>query len=275
MPNLLLSRRAKLLCCSTLLAASQWSLAGGPDVASAPVNPLTGFEIGIQGLVGVGITNTREQFNASNTVAGIPPAITTYSMGNAILTANAITAGGGSIGYNIPWGNTFAVEPLFGFNAFYGKIKSQGVIYGARGGDPLGTQNTVTLKNQYNLLVNLKKLISSNVALTLGLGASYMQFDNNLAVIPFVSGLNAVPNNRNNNGVHGIGPIIGVGAQWLLGHHSSVAVNFDNYMYIEKNLGTMQNIDPENWNNYSTLKNRKITLFLPVLSMQYNINFCI
>lgn len=270
-----LHKSLKYLAGAVCIISSPFSFAGGPDTSSMVVNPLHGFEFGIEGLFGLGITNNENTFTASNTTGGLPPTTITYSASNNSLATDAVGGGGLVIGYNIPLNTTIAIEPVFNVNWLAGTVTSQWNLPGLSQLNSARTvQNAFAPKIQYNFLVRLKTLAASHFAFLFDVGVSDLTFNNTFTISTTASNSTppATPVVKENN-LNQVGPVLGLGGEWLIGHYSAISLIFDNYLYFSSTLATQNNLDPTNYNEFSVLSSRKVSFFLPSITAEYSVHF--
>jgi len=247
-----------LFCVSTGFAAPA---AGQPTANS---NPANGFSIGILG--GLGFTLVDRQETDTTSVPGIPvgnrDTRTETSMNGAIFY-------GFNIGYSFPLSQLYSLTPIFNFNLLSGVENESKVPIAAT---PVQIENLLKLKEQYNLILELNRLLGSNFSINVGLGLSWLNATTSLKAFSTDTAVDSSATFQGNKTL--FGGVAELGLQYFISHHSSITLNLDNYFYFGNNKLPDEAFSiTDGTSDLDNVQNRSLLLYLPAITVVYSYRF--
>lgn len=243
-----------------LLATTAW--ASGPNEYRCPANPLCGFFLGVEG--GGDIILANERLTSTDRNEG-----TTFIEPLEEGIFSGAGAYGVAMGYSIPFSyGKYAIEPSFDFNQLNGSAESYNLLNGAT----IALKSTIKPEQQYNFWFALKRLIGKSFTLNFNFGASVLSTTVKLQSENSSSAVTLNTSSFENKALFW-GPVLGIGLQYWLSHHSTILFNFNNTFYFTRQLPDQTNVSSGDTIISHTVQNRKIYIYLPSFILRYSYYF--
>jgi len=256
--------RKKILGIVSVLALLPAASQAAPTLTLNPSNPLRGLFVGAG--LGFGALITNENAHPSTRDGADVTQADISSPTGAGITGSANS----TIGFDIPVTDKTSLEPSFNFNWYTGKETVNQVLPSQFFNDgDVSLKNKTELQYQLNMSLNIEHLLSRKFAIGANLGFSFLSFNNKLTPLNLDNNIVAADRVFTRNRTT-FGPLFGLNLQWLLSKHSSFRFNFNTYLYFKAKLATL---DPIVTNELSSLTQRKETIFMPSVNVEYDYHF--
>lgn len=195
--------------------------------------------------------------------------------GNQDFSSDLFSSGlliGLQLGHEWWFNNSNAFSTLAGFNFNFSQMENIWHIedINTPSGESFDLLNKVRTKGQYNILFGLTHSFSTNFLAHINAGPSILNIKNSLSITENAqnAGNDAAPGQSKNYYLWGAD--LAIGFSFPLSQHSAITGNLDYYVYINKNVNSIDDIDI---GGNDGLSSRKLVMMMPTVTIGYSIFF--
>lgn len=241
-------------------------------------NSLSGFFV--EGGLGAGVLVAEDQQTLNSLQDNGMGTLTPHEQSN-----NSVSFAGGLIygltaGYDLALGTNSALEPSVTYNRVSGSAVSTWSpsrnVTGGTNGPEMSISPKTRIKQQLNFFMSFKRLVSKNLALGVGIGASQLKANTGINYELVDNGMDPttafVGTDFNDKNRYLWGPAFNFAVQWLLNKKNSLLFTFSDEFYPNTKLPTADNPFTAPQFTTKSLK-RNVVLNIAAFVVQYRYTF--